>query len=193
MRVVNFERIYIYIRECGSTLYVGLVHAVSPTNTNFRLTFLLTRLHEALYEDYLYRASNLKSIPSLFWPLFHSGSQFLAPVKTVVSCDLFIIANNNYHFHHHYQLLQKGFLRAVTTSLIPIDAILPEICTFIIDFGCTHAWTINEVLASSLADCVLADAILIPPRPHHYNEGKGSSKSRETEKPFTTKRRCRDG
>ena len=41
----------IYIREYGSTLYVGLAHAVSPTNTNFRLTFLLTRLQEALYED----------------------------------------------------------------------------------------------------------------------------------------------
>ena len=40
----------IYIRECGSTLYVGLARAVSPTNTNFRLTFLLTRLQEALYE-----------------------------------------------------------------------------------------------------------------------------------------------
>ena len=43
--------IYIYIREYGSTLYVGLARAVSPTNTNFRLTFLLTRLQEALYED----------------------------------------------------------------------------------------------------------------------------------------------
>ena len=40
-----------YIREYGSTLYVGLARAVSPTNTNFRLTFLLTRLQEALYED----------------------------------------------------------------------------------------------------------------------------------------------
>ena len=30
------------IREYGSTLYVGLARAVSPTNTNFRLTFLLT-------------------------------------------------------------------------------------------------------------------------------------------------------
>ena len=38
-------------REYGSTLYVGLARAVSPTNTNFRLTFLLTRLQEALYED----------------------------------------------------------------------------------------------------------------------------------------------
>ena len=43
--------IYYYIREYGSTLYVGLARAVSPTNTNFRLTFLLTRLQEALYED----------------------------------------------------------------------------------------------------------------------------------------------
>ena len=39
------------IREYGSTLYVGLARAISPTNTKFRLTFLLTRLQEALYED----------------------------------------------------------------------------------------------------------------------------------------------
>ena len=39
------------IREYGSTLYVGLARAVSPTNTNFRLTFLLTQVQEALYED----------------------------------------------------------------------------------------------------------------------------------------------
>ena len=38
-------------RKNGSTLYVGLAHAVPPTNTNFRLTFLLTRFQEALYED----------------------------------------------------------------------------------------------------------------------------------------------
>ena len=43
--------VIIIIREYGSTLYVGLARAVSPTNTNFRLTFLLTRLQEALYED----------------------------------------------------------------------------------------------------------------------------------------------
>ena len=41
----------VYIREYGSTLYVGLARAVSPTNTNFRLTFLLTRLQEALNEE----------------------------------------------------------------------------------------------------------------------------------------------
>ena len=41
----------VHIRECGSTLYVGLARAVPPTTENFRLTFLLTRLQEALYED----------------------------------------------------------------------------------------------------------------------------------------------
>ena len=40
-----------YIRECGSTLYVRLACTAPPTNTNFRLTFLLTRLQEGLYED----------------------------------------------------------------------------------------------------------------------------------------------
>ena len=39
------------VSEYGNTLYVGLAHAVSPTNTNFQLTFLLTRLQETLYED----------------------------------------------------------------------------------------------------------------------------------------------
>ena len=47
----NFFDHIIHIREYGSTLYVGLARAISPTNTNFRLTFLLTRLQEALYED----------------------------------------------------------------------------------------------------------------------------------------------
>ena len=49
--VIGSVRIYTIIRECGSTLYVGLARAVPPTNTNYRLTFLLTRFQEALYED----------------------------------------------------------------------------------------------------------------------------------------------
>ena len=39
------------IRECGTTLYVGLARVVPPNSTNFRLTFLLTRFQEALYKD----------------------------------------------------------------------------------------------------------------------------------------------
>ena len=42
---------FLGIRECGSALYVGLARTAPPTNTNFRLAFLLTRLQEALYED----------------------------------------------------------------------------------------------------------------------------------------------
>ena len=41
--VVTYD-LFIIIRECGSTLYVGLASAIPPTNTNFRLSFLLTRL-----------------------------------------------------------------------------------------------------------------------------------------------------
>ena len=47
----NIFFVHKHIRGYGSILYIGLARAVSPTNTNFRLTFLLTRLQEALYED----------------------------------------------------------------------------------------------------------------------------------------------
>ena len=40
----------IYSSE-SAVVYVGLAHISPPTNTNFRLTFLLTQLLEALYED----------------------------------------------------------------------------------------------------------------------------------------------
>ena len=70
------------IRECGSTLYVRWAHPASPTNTNFQLTFLLTRLS---MKTYLYRASNLKST-TIFLEV-----NFWRPLKTVISCDLFII------------------------------------------------------------------------------------------------------
>ena len=39
------------IREYCSTIYVGLARTAPPTNTNFWLSFLLTRLQEALSED----------------------------------------------------------------------------------------------------------------------------------------------
>ena len=56
------------------------------------------------------------------------------------------------------------YTEAVTTSLISIDAILPDICIFMIGFSCT-VWTKMRSLASALVDGVLADAILIPTRP----------------------------
>ena len=52
----------------------------------------------------------------------------------------------------------------IATSLIPIDTILPEICAFTIGFSCP-VWTKMRFLACSVAYGVLADTILIPPRP----------------------------
>ena len=53
--LVHYEKTHlkklINIRECGSTLYVGLARTVPPTNTNFHLSILLIRLQEAVYED----------------------------------------------------------------------------------------------------------------------------------------------
>ena len=49
------------IREYGSTLYVGLARAVSPTYTNFWFAFLLTQLQEALYEGLALAVSPTKT------------------------------------------------------------------------------------------------------------------------------------
>ena len=85
-------------------------------------------------KTYLYRAS----LPSLFWPQYHSGSQFLAPAKTVDSCDLFILI---------IIIIIIFFIRvfsectvAITTSLIPLVINLPDFCAFIIGFSFT-LWT----------------------------------------------------
>ena len=87
-----------YIRQCGSTLYVGLARTVSPTNTNLRLTFLLTRLQEALYED-------------------------LVPPKTVDCCDLFILIIIIIIFIRVF----SGRTEAIATSPIPLINNSPEI------------------------------------------------------------------
>ena len=75
---------------------------------------------------------------------------------------------------------------------MPIHTILPEVCAFIVGFNFTVC-TKMRFLVGSLADCVLADTILIPPRPPvppTTIEGKGSSKKVRklvTEKLFTSK------
>ena len=62
-------------------------------------------------------------LPSLFWPQYVSGSLFMAPAKTFISCDLM----------EYKQLLQTVFSKCtemITTSLIPLDINLPDICAF---------------------------------------------------------------
>ena len=82
-----------------------------------------------------------------------------------VQVNEFSVTSNNYY--HNHQLLQTGFLRVYRNEryiTLPLDTFLPEICAFIIGFSCTM-WTKLRFLASSLADGVLADDILIPPCP----------------------------
>ena len=87
----------------------------------------------------------------------------------------------NHCFLHFFRQVFSEYTEAsVTTSLIPIHAILAEICAFIIGY-------------TSLADCVLANAILIPPRlpipPTTIKKGRVFEKSTElvTEKLYTSK------
>ena len=95
-----------------------------------------------------------------------SGLSFIAvvnfwnPLKTVISCNLFIIII----IINFFRPVFSGCTEAIATSLKPLDTILSEICAYTIGFSCT-VWTKMRTLAGSLADGVLADAILIPPRP----------------------------
>ena len=86
-------------------------------------------------ETYLYRATNLKSTMTFL----AAEVNFWRPCKTVVSCDKFIniiiIIIINF-----FRRVFSVYTEAVTTSLIPIDAIPPEICAFIVGFSCT-VWT----------------------------------------------------
>ena len=86
-------------------------------------------------KTYLYSASNLKSTITFFKLSLIAEVNFWCPPKTVVSCDLFIIIIINF-----FRRVFSEYTEAVTTSLIPIDAILPEICAFIVGFSCT-VWT----------------------------------------------------
>ena len=63
-----------------------------------------------------------------------------------------------------FRRIFSEYTEANATSLIPLDTILPEICVFIIGFSCT-VWIKMRSLAGSLTHGVLADAIVITPRP----------------------------
>ena len=75
---------------------------------------------------YLYRASNLKS--TITWPLFHCGSQFLAPAKNRRFLRfLFILIIIIIIF---FIRVFSECTEAIATSLIPLVNNLPEIYAF---------------------------------------------------------------
>ena len=133
-------------------------------------------------KTYLYRASNV----------YHhfSGLSFMAevnfwrPLNTVVSRDVLIIIIIIIIFINFFRWVFSEYTGANATSLIPLDTTLPEKCAFIIGFSCT-VWTKMRSLAGSVADAVLADAILILPcpppiLPTNIWKVKGLQKSTET-------------
>ena len=63
-----------YIREYGSTLYVGLAHAFPPTNTKFKPLLLPTQTVRPYRNTHKHRTSH-------FWVQLSSGSLFLPPDK----------------------------------------------------------------------------------------------------------------
>ena len=79
----KFLRFFI-IRECGSTLYVGLAHAVLPTNTKFKLLLLPTQTGMPYTNTHKHR--NLH-----FWVQPSSGSAFPQPDKNRKFSQFFII------------------------------------------------------------------------------------------------------
>ena len=110
-------------------------------------------------KTYLYRASNLKSMYYHFSGLcFIVEVNFWRPPKTVDSCDLFILIIIIFFFRRVFSECTE----AIATSLISIVTNFPEICDLM---ALALLCGLNEVLVGSLTDGVLADAILIPPRP----------------------------
>ena len=68
------------IRECSSTLHVGLANTASPTNTKFKPLLLLTQAGIPYTNSYKHRTSYFKSTLT-FLGLANGGSPFLPPDK----------------------------------------------------------------------------------------------------------------
>ena len=81
-----------FMRECGSTLYIGLQHAVLPTNTKLKPLLLPTQTGMPYTNTHKQRTSYFKSTltflgPAKLWKPFRS------PIKTGILAVL--LHNNN--------------------------------------------------------------------------------------------------
>ena len=171
-----------------------MAYPAPHTSRNFQITFLLTQLLEALYEDL--------PVQSIKFEVYHhfSGLSFMAevsfwrPLKTVVPCDSFIIIIIIIIiFIYFFRCVFSECTEMITISLIPLETILPEKCAFIIGSSCT-VWTKMRSLSCSLADGMLTDTVIIPPLPlippTFIRKVRGLSKKlrkHATQKPFTSK------
>ena len=78
--VYDHRNICVYIGECGCTLYVGLAHAVPPTNTKFKPLLLPTQMGMPYTNTHKHRTSYFKSTltflgPAKLWKCLSTASQ----------------------------------------------------------------------------------------------------------------------
>ena len=78
--LVQIQSADLYIREYGSTLYVGLQHAVLPTNTKFKPLILPTQTGMLNTNTHKHRTSYFKSTltflgPGKLWKCLSAAQQ----------------------------------------------------------------------------------------------------------------------
>ena len=110
---------YIYYQRVQQhSLCIGLAHTPPPTNINFRITFLLTQLLEALYEDLHVQSIKLEVYHHFSGLSFIVEVNFWHPLITVVSCDLFITIIIIIIIHFFRRVFSEC-TEVIATSLIP--------------------------------------------------------------------------
>ena len=112
--------LFIIIRKCSSTLYVGLQHAVPPTNTkNSRLYFTQPK-RVCRTQIFTSTENHTSSLHSHFWVQLSARNPFLPPDKNRKFCDYSSTSLDRFS----RSILLKGML------YIPLDTILPEMCFY---------------------------------------------------------------
>ena len=117
------------IREGGSTLYVGLQHAVPPTNTKFNPLLLPTQAGIPYTKSLISTEHHISSLHSHFWVQLSSGSIFLQTNKNGNS--YFFIINIIFNFKIFFSLrIRRDFSMLLKQILISIGSYFPEVCAF---------------------------------------------------------------
>ena len=115
----------VYIRECGSTLYVGLQHVVPPTNTKLKPLLLPTQVTQTLTST----EHHISSLRSHFWVQLSTVSPFL-PTNKYRKFIIIIIFNFSHQFRRDFSALRVQIL----IKLVSIGSYFPAYGTLIKSF-----------------------------------------------------------
>ena len=115
-----------HIGECGSTLYVGLAHAVPPTNTKFQPLLLPTQAGMPYTNTDKHRTSYFKSTLTIMGPAKRWKCLFAARQKRQI-LNIIIIIIINFKIFSLYQLIRDSTIRA---QMLTIGSYSPELSAF---------------------------------------------------------------